>query len=106
MVFGQYDTGSTKRVRFNNIRARLKVLPMDVENNVRSCLYQVLIAAFERRTAEIVGSQVPLLQHGAHCPIQHENAALEGLVQRFATLRWTIHIGVNLFMLAGYEHRP
>ena len=56
------------------LRAGLKVLAMNIQHHVRASLDQVLVTSFQRRAPEIGCRKIPLLQHGSHGPIQHQDA--------------------------------
>ncbi len=47
---------------------------------VRAGLHQDFVAAFQGRSAEILGSEVAGLEHGAHGAIEHEDAGIQGIV--------------------------
>jgi len=52
---------------------------MDAQHHIRARLDQVFVATFERRSAEIGGGEVLLLQHGSHGPVEDEDAAFQSV---------------------------
>ena len=79
-VFSQHDGSAAEGVRLDDVRASFEIFAVDAGNNVGAREYQILVAAFQVRAAEILGGQILLLQHGAHGAIQDEDA----LAQQFA----------------------
>ena len=55
---------------------------MDVEDDIGAGEDEILVAAFERGSAEIGGGEVALLEHGAHGAVEHEDAGGEGIFER------------------------
>ena len=45
-ILTQYQRRTAKRIRLNDVRAGLEVFPVNVQHQVRPCLYQHLIATF------------------------------------------------------------
>ena len=62
-----------------------KIGAVDVDDDVRPRSDQVLVAAFERRAAEIGGREVALLQHGAHGAVEHEDTLAKGVKKGLAS---------------------
>ena len=58
-------------------------MPSTTSGRVRM---QVLVAAFERRAAEIGGREIALLQHGPHGPVEHEDTLLQNVCERALAL--------------------
>ena len=56
------------------------------QHHVGPRLHQVLVAALERRSAEIRGREVPLLQHGAHGAVEDEDTLLQNVGERLPAL--------------------
>ena len=79
LVLGEHDAGATEAIRFNDVGAGLQVGTMDSQDDIGPCLHQVLVAALERRTTEIGGCQVLLLEHGPHGSVNDENTGCEGV---------------------------
>src|SRR5260370_1251321 len=74
--------GATREaVLFPDARSRLKVFPVNIQNHIRARSNQVFIASFERSSAKIRRIQVPLLQHGPHRAVKHEDSLREQLSQ-------------------------
>ena len=80
-IFRQHDRRSAKRVRFDDVRSRLKILPVNIQHHVRPRSHQVLIAPFERSSAKVRRRQVALLQHRPHRAIQHQDSLRQQLPQ-------------------------
>ncbi len=55
---------------------------MNPQDHVGPGHVEVLVAAFERGAAEIGRRQPGLLQHGAHGPVEDENALVQGFEER------------------------
>src|SRR5262245_27699376 len=47
----------------------------------------MLVAPFVQHPAEVLGAEVPRLDHGAHGAVENENPALEGLAEKSRSLR-------------------
>ena len=87
--------------------AGLQVFAMNLEHHIGPCLDQVFVAALERRTAEIGGGEMPLLQHGAHGPVEHEDARGESVVEVLQPLFGITHNqAVDPYILAGVAKSP
>jgi len=52
---------------------------VNIQNYVRSRSNEIFIAAFKRSSAKILRSQVALLQHRPHRPVEHEDPLREQL---------------------------
>ena len=72
-IFREHNRRPAKAVRFDDVRARLKVFPVNIQNDIRARSNQVFIASFERSSAKIRRIQVSLLQHGPHRAVKHED---------------------------------
>ena len=59
---------------------------MDVQHHVGPRARQVFVTALQRRAAEIRGREIPLLQHGAHGPVEDEDTAFQDLLERTLAL--------------------
>ncbi len=57
---------------------------MDVEQDIRPRLHQVLVAALVGGPAKVLGGELALLQHGAHGAVHHQDALAQGGVERRA----------------------
>ncbi len=64
---------------------------MNVEDYVRPGAHQIFVAAFERGAAEVVCSEVALLQHGTHGAIEHEDALRQEVAKCFGGFRQITH---------------
>ena len=71
-VLGENDGGAAEGVCFDDVGADFEVASMDVEYDVRTSMHEVLVAAFERNAAKILGSEIARLNSRAHCAIKHE----------------------------------
>ena len=78
-IFGEHNRRPAEAVGLDDVRSCFKVSPVNIENHVRPCSNQVLIAAFERHSAKILRSQIPLLQHRPHRPVKHEDPLCQQL---------------------------
>ncbi len=76
-VFVEHERRAAERVGLDDVRARLVVLAMDVEDHVGPGEHEVFVAALERGAAEVVGRKVALLDHRAHRAIEHEDAFVQ-----------------------------
>ena len=47
---------------------------------------QIFVAAFEARAAEIRGGEIAVLEHGAHGPVEDEDAGGKGVGERSLAL--------------------
>src|SRR5579859_3264274 len=81
-------------VGLDDVCAGLKVRAMDFQNRVRPREYKMIVATFERRSSKILGSQLLLLDHGAHGAIEDENACFERFKQRLLTVVHALLISV------------
>ena len=59
---------------------------MYVLDHVRTGKHQILVAALEFRAAKILGGKLPLLQHGTHGSIEHQDASGQSLFEGAETL--------------------
>ena len=73
----EHEGRAAERVGLDDVRARLVVLAVDVEDHVGPGEHEVFVAALERGAAKIVGRKVALLDHRAHRAIEHENAFVQ-----------------------------
>src|SRR5271169_5860938 len=80
-ILRQNNRRPAKTVRLNNVRPRLEILPMNIQHYIRPRSYKVFITTFERRPAEILRCQMPLLQHCPHGSIEHKDPLREQLSQ-------------------------
>jgi len=100
-VLGEHQFRSAKGIGLDDIRAGVQVSAMDAEHHIRPGAHQVLIAPFECRAAEVLGSQLPLLQHGPHGPVENQYTLLEDVFERLQALLGCGHRGCAFFSLAG-----
>ena len=82
---------ATERVGLDDVSACLAVTGMDCAHDVGPGEHQVLVAALQRGSAKILGSQSRVLQLGAHRAVQHENAFRERLVQEANAIQPCLH---------------
>ncbi len=81
MVLREDHAGAAERVGFDDVGAGFEILAMDIQHHIRPRLDQVFIATFKRRSTEIRGGQIALLQHRAHGAIEHQDAGGESVVK-------------------------
>ena len=74
---------------------------MDAEHHIGPRAHQVLVAAFQRRSAEVRGGQLLLLQHGPHGPVEDEDTLLQDVFERLLALLGCGHKGCAFFSLQG-----
>ena len=74
---------------------------MNAQHHIRPGTHQVLIAAFERRAAKVVGGQPPLLQHGSPGPVEDQYTLRQDVFERLPALLGCAHRGCAFFSLAG-----
>jgi hypothetical protein len=80
MVFGQDYLGAAEAIRFYDVGAGFKIGLVDAFDDVGTRDYEVLVAAFEHSSAEVVRRKVGLLEHGAHGAVDYEYAGVESVV--------------------------
>ena len=80
------------------------VRAVDVEDDVGAGEDEVIVAAFERGSAEIGGGEVALLDHGSHCAVEHKDAGGEGIFERL--LARAIQREVLEVKTDGWKKRP
>ncbi len=76
-VFVEHERRAAERVGLHDVRTRLVVLAMDIEDHVGPREHEVFVAALERGAAEVIGRKVALLDHRAHRAIKHEDAFVQ-----------------------------
>ena len=81
-VFRQHDGRAAERIRLDDVRSGFQVGAVNSQHHVRPRANEVLVAAIERSSAKISRAQVPLLQHRAHGPVEHENPLRQQFAQR------------------------
>src|SRR5579859_4478103 len=73
-IFGENDGSAAKGIGLNNIGASLEVLAVNLQHHIGPRAHQIFVAAFQRGTAEVLGGEVSLLQHGPHGAVEHQDA--------------------------------
>src|SRR5437870_3253858 len=63
-----------KAIGLDDVRSRFKIFSVDIQHHVRPRSNQVFIAAFERSSAKVRRTQLPLLQHRPHRAVQHKDS--------------------------------
>jgi hypothetical protein len=58
---------------------------VDIADYIGTREDEVFVAAFQRRTAKILGGQITLLQHGSHRPVEDEYTGGKGIFESLAT---------------------
>src|SRR5205814_9236472 len=91
-IFRQHNRCSAEAVRLDDVRSRLKILPVNIQNDIRPRSNEILIASFERGSAEILRIQVALLQHRPHRPVKHEDSLRQQLAKGFSGLVQVAHL--------------
>src|SRR5947207_123702 len=91
-IFRKHNRRSVEVVRLDDVRSRLKILPVNIQNDIRPRSNEILIASFERGSAKILRVQVALLQHRPHRPIKHEDSLRQQLAQGFSGLVQIAHL--------------
>ena len=82
VVFAEGDGVGVEGIGFDDVGAGFVVGAVDVEDDVGTGEDEMIVAAFERESAEIRGGEVALLDHGAHGAVEHEDAGGEGIFER------------------------
>jgi len=85
-VLTEHDARAPEGVGLDDVRAGLQVARVDRLDDVRAREHQVLVAAFERRPAEVVRGQIPALDGGAHRAVEDEDAFRQGGAQRVGAI--------------------
>src|SRR5438477_6307378 len=98
-ILRQHNRRSAEAVRLDDVRSRLKILPVNIQNDIRPRSNEILIASFERGSAEILRIQVALLQHRPHRPVKHEDSLRQQLAQGFSGLVQVAHLFKNYHSL-------
>ena len=100
-VLVQRDAVAVEGVGLDDVGAGREIRAVDVEHHVGPRAVEVLVAAFERGSAEIGRREVALLQHGAHGPVEYEDTLLQDVGERLYALLGCGHSGRALTSLAG-----
>ena len=79
VVLRQHDRGCTEGVGLDHIGTHLQELAMHRLHGIGAGEHQVLIAALQRRTTEILGRQVHLLQRGSSGTVKHQHRPLRAV---------------------------
>ena|SRR5204863_8647418 len=98
-IFRKHNRRSTEAVRLDDVRSRLKILPVNIQNDIRPRSNEILIASFERSPAKILRIQVALLQHRPHRPVEHEDSLRQQLAQSFSGFVQVAHLLKNYHSL-------
>src|SRR5437870_4333872 len=99
-IFRKHNRRSAEAVRLDDVRSRLKILSVNIQNDIRPRSNEILIASFERGSAEILRIQVALLQHRPHRPVKHEDSLRQQLAQGFSGLVQVAHLFKNYHSFA------
>ncbi len=107
-VFREDDRRAAEGIRFNNVRASFEIFSVDGADNIGASDHQIFVATFQLRAAKIFSREIGLLQHGAHCAIQHQDALAQKLSKGQALLNQIPHISENSAprILAGKREPP
>ncbi len=101
VVLGQHNRRAAERVRLDDVRAGFEIGAVYVEHDVRPRAHEHLVAALQRRTAEIGRGQPGLLQHGAHRAVHAQNAPIQRLVKCVLPQLAGIHGVFSILTAAG-----
>src|SRR5438093_13668170 len=85
-IFSEHIRGTTEGIRRDEIGSRLEVFLVDGPDDIRAREVAMLVAALVLRAPEILGAQVPRLDHGAHGPVEDQDPPLEGLAEKSSAL--------------------
>src|SRR5437016_1559018 len=99
-IFRKHNRRSAEAVRLDDVRSRLKILPVNIQNDIRPCPNEIFIATFECGPAKILRVQVALLQHRPHRPVKHEDSLRQQLAQGFSGLVQVAHLFKNYHSFA------
>src|SRR2546429_7137070 len=91
-IFRKHNRRSAEAVRLDDVRSRLKIFPVNIQNDIRPRPNEIFIATFERGPTKILRVQVALLQHRPHRPIKHEDSLRQQLAQGFSGLVQATHL--------------
>ncbi len=86
-VFGQHQRRGAEAVGFDDVGAGCEIGAVNLRNHIRPGGDQVFVAALVGGAAEILGSQLPLLDQRPHGAVQHQNALRQRRLQRLPRLR-------------------
>ena len=73
-VLGQHHRRGAEGIGLNDVGAGLQVTPVYFLDDIGPGEGQVLVAPFVFRASEVIGSQVAVLDGGAHGPVHHQQA--------------------------------
>src|SRR2546430_30165 len=91
-IFRKHNRRSAEAVRRDDVRSRLKIFPVNIQNDIRPRPNEIFIATFQRGPPNILRVQVALLQHRPHRPIKHEDSLRQQLAQGFSGLVQIAHL--------------
>ena len=90
-VLGKHDIQSAECVRFDDVRAGLAIVPVDLAHNVRPGEHEVLVAAIQGGAAKVLGSEPRVLKPSAHRPVKHEDALCQAFVEQAYAIEAGLH---------------
>ncbi len=91
-IFREDDGRAAEGIRFNNVGTSFQIFSVNSADNIGPSDDQVFVTTFQLRAAKIFGSEIGLLQHGAHCAIQHQDALAQKLSKGQALLNEIPHM--------------
>jgi hypothetical protein len=73
VVFGQHRRERTEGRRLDDVDADGEKVGMHLRDGVRPCEHEILVAAFEARTTEVVGTEVEILDIRAKGTVENDD---------------------------------
>ena len=98
LVLVEHEREGAERCGLDRVDARIEELGVHLADQVGPGEHEVLVATFERESAEIVGAEVVALHPGAERTVEHEHALAQGIEEgglRAATDRRCAAAGVD-----------
>ncbi len=99
VVFAQRNFVRVERVGLDDVGAGGEIRAVDAEDHVRPREHEMIVAALERSSAKIRGSQVLLLDHGTHGPVEDQYPIVERSKKRCLPI-----VHACLFQFSGKEN--
>ena len=81
-IFPKHIRGTPEGTGRDEVSARVEVAVVNVADDIRAYQVQVFVAALVLRPSEILGGEVPRLDHRSHRPVEDEDSPLEGLAKK------------------------
>ena len=93
-IFGEDERRTAEGVGLNDVGTGGEIGAVDIVDDVGAGFYEVLVAAFERGSTEIRSGKIAGLKHGAHGPVEGQDAGGERVFQRPVTV-YHFHINIS-----------